>query len=86
MGHINVSCKLTAAAVEGGAHGGGRDPEPDAGGVPRQVQGPLRRRRIGGIVTQDFDPPSLHSGFLVHSPHKAAFVSYMNATMDPERD
>ena len=67
MRHTNVSCKLSAAAVEGGAHGGGRDPEPDAGGVPRQVQGPLRRRRNGGIVTQDFDPLPLHSGFRSHS-------------------
>ena len=43
----------------------------------------------GMIVLQmriSLHSPSLHSGFLVHSPHKAAFVSYMNATMDPERD
>ena len=43
----------------------------------------------GMIVLQmriSLHSPSLHSGFLVHSPHKAAFVSYMNVAMDPERD
>ena len=35
----HYSYKFTAETVEGGAQCGGRDPKPDAGGVPREVQG-----------------------------------------------
>ena len=42
----------SAAAVARGADGGGRDPEADAGGVPREVQGPLVTQ-VGGSTPLD---------------------------------